>query len=59
MKNPGPSEYEPDYSCVQKSRTSNLSLKVPTKGLKKLEWRFEKSALPDMGTYDPHLSTFK
>jgi hypothetical protein len=38
-------------TSVMKKHSSNVSLKMPSKGLSK-SWRFEKSSKPDMGSYE-------
>lgn len=57
---PGPERYfEDDDACAVTTRTSsrvkrngsNITLRIPHKGLKK-GYRFEKSEAPDVGSYD-------
>ena len=64
---PGPEVYfeEADACAVtvqtssrMKSHSSNVSLRMPSKGLSK-SWRFEKSNKPDLGSYEVQDSIYK
>ena len=60
---PGPGSHETDKNSIMRNHSSNLSMRVPSKGLSK-EWRFKKSEKPDVGSYEAekasqHTSTMK
>lgn len=52
MYNPGPETYNPDASIIQPKRSSNISMRVPSKGLDKATWKHKKSEAPDCGSYE-------
>ena len=52
MYNPGPETYNPDASVIQPKRSSNISMRVPSRGLEKATWKHKKSDAPDCGSYE-------
>jgi hypothetical protein len=57
LNHPGPTTYNADSSVIQKKSSGSIALKMPIKGLNK-SWRFEKSTMPDCGSYKVEEASF-